>query len=520
MHFPATRTHFSSHAAVLTGAVRFMLASFGTEVLRGPPSMTHFLDDASLVDTIASWLPKARWFSAKGQSIEKVTLIDWVALESATSGRSDRLFLAIVNVGMSKSHCSPLPFVVPIAAATNGSLTLYDAAFSPDFTCWLLRLGLTGQQLATRIGYLRGHCLASGTQSLPESVPEVTILGGDASNSSALVRAGGQAWMIKLLRHCRAGIQPEVEIGTFFVEQASWSGTPRLLGWIESVDDQSPPLSRAIATIHAFVPGCTSAWDRLGSLLAAGGLASGSGESIFRLVAMLGNITAEMHTKLGSRNDILAFSPQPLSRSDRQAVATAMVDHARQVLAQLSGPSSQFSPAIRKRLQSVVAASTFLIARLDSLVEIDSGSVSIRVHGDYHLGQILIGPNDTALWVIDFEGEPSRSLNERRMTSSVLKDVAGMCRSFDYLLRHAATGMSGPALSQAVSEFEACFLKSYTRAASGQMWWPKDPRHAAQLFEIYKLDKAIYELAYESNNRPDWIEVPLAAIEECLALAR
>ena len=95
-----------------------------------------------------------------------------------------------------------------------------------------------------------------------------------------------------------------------------------------------------------------------------------------------------------------------------------------------------------------------------------------------------------------------------------------MCRSFDYLLRHAATGMSGPALSQAVSEFEACFLKSYTRAASGQLWWPKDPRHAAQLFEIYKLDKAIYELAYESNNRPDWIEVPLAAIEECLALAR
>jgi len=481
--------------------------------------MTHALDDAAIIDTIASWLPEARWFSAKGQSIKRITLLDCIAFDDATSDGADRLFLAIVSVEMSESNRSPLTLVVPIAAATNPSMALCDAAFTPAFAHWLLRLGLTGQQLPTRIGWLRGHCLASGTQRLPEFLPEVTALGCDASNSSALVRSGGQAWMIKLLRHCRAGIQPEVEIGTFFVEHAPWSGTPGLLGWIESFSDKSPPLSRAIATIHAFVPGCTSAWDRLGSLFAAGGLAGGSGESIFRLIAMLGQITAEMHTQLGSRNDISAFSPQPTSKSDRQAVATGMVDHARQVFAQLSRPCSQFSLAIKQRLQSVVTASDFIIARLESLVEIDSESLAIRVHGDYHLGQVLISPGDTTLWVIDFEGEPSRSLTERRTKSSVLKDVAGMCRSFDYLLRHASTGMSGPALSRTASELEACFLKAYTAVARGQLWWPKEPRQAAQLLALYKLDKAIYELAYESNNRPDWIAVPLAAIEECITSA-
>jgi maltose alpha-D-glucosyltransferase/alpha-amylase len=140
----------------------------------------------------------------------------------------------------------------------------------------------------------------------------------------------------------------------------------------------------------------------------------------------------------------------------------------------------------------------------------------IRVHGDYHLGQLLVAEKGSVL-VIDFEGEPGRPLAERRGKTAAAKDVAGMCRSFDYLLRHVAKLTGRPYDTADLERLEACYLAAYREVAAGQPWWPADRETADALLAVFKLDKAIYELAYELNNRPDWIDVPLAAIEEAVA---
>ena len=114
--------------------------------------------------------------------------------------------------------------------------------------------------------------------------------------------------------------------------------------------------------------------------------------------------------------------------------------------------------------------------------------------------------------VIDFEGEPGRSLADRRRKTTVFKDIAGMCRSFDYLLWHAARCGSVPYRAENLRLLEATFLDAYRAVASGQAWWPVDAAVAEALLAVYKLDKAVYELAYELANRPDWVEVPLAAL--------
>jgi trehalose synthase-fused probable maltokinase len=146
------------------------------------------------------------------------------------------------------------------------------------------------------------------------------------------------------------------------------------------------------------------------------------------------------------------------------------------------------------------------------VAEIDAAAAWIRVHGDYHLGQVLLDGRDRPL-VIDFEGEPGRSLEERRAKTTACKDVAGMCRSFDYLLRCAARD-GGPAYRAEESRgLQRRFVAGYARCAAAKSWWPARAADADALLAASMLDKAIYELAYEIRNRPEWVEVPLAAVE-------
>ena len=133
------------------------------------------------------------------------------------------------------------------------------------------------------------------------------------------------------------------------------------------------------------------------------------------------------------------------------------------------------------------------------------------MHGDYHLGQVLVDESAQRVMPIDFEGEPTRPLAERRRKTSAAKDVAGMLRSFDYLVAHVdrlhGAGHGDPA---ALAE---AFLAAYRRGAAGATWWPADADEERRLLAAFTLDKAVYELAYELANRPDWVEVPLGALE-------
>ena len=445
--------------------------------------------------TIAAWLPSVRWFAGTQHATVDVAIYDSVRLpgtaitlalvDSATAGGCDR-------------------YVVPLAGGA-------DAALSSDFAAWLAQTVFTAATLAADHGVIRGHCIASPGE--PPFIPGTTAvasLGGDASNTSLLVTSGQRQLAVKLLRRCRDGIQPEVEIGAVLSEDATWRGTPRLLGWLDYTPTSGGSI--VLATVHDFAAGCRTAWDHLGPLVSAGGLAGPRRGAILDVVAALGRVTAEMHQALGSRADLPAFAPIRPTAADARAEARRMADHATAVFDRATSGLETLPTAVAADLRVVLSRRDEIVGSVQRCAAIESDATLIRVHGDYHLGQVLIREPGPEPLVIDFEGEPGRSLEERRRKTSVCKDLAGMCRSFDYLLRHAARSGSTTYRAADLQLLEATFLDAYRAIARGHAWWPADSATADRLLAVYKLDKALYELAYELAHRPDWVEVPLAAL--------
>ena len=443
---------------------------------------------------IAAWLPQARWCAGKGTALSRVVIGD----EAIIPGTG--ISLALVDAATADTTDR---YVAPLADDA-------DAALDPRFATWLVDVIQTGGVIAGRHGAFRGRPAAARPPAPRGDAVRVSPLGIDASNTSLLVETTGGALAVKLLRRCRPGIQPEVEVGEFFARHASWAATPRFLGWLEYAPAAGEAI--AVATLHEFAPGCTTAWDHLVPLAAGGGLAGPARDQILGVMAALGRTTAEMHRALASRPDIAAFAPEEASAADRQAEADRMLAHATRVFSMAASRLPSLPPAVATATERLLARRDAIAATLGGLAAIDPWGAMIRVHGDYHLGQVLLRPHGPDVLVIDFEGEPGRSLADRRRKTTAAKDVAGMCRSFDYLLRHAAR-VGGPPYDAAhLRLLEASYLSAYRGVAAGQGWWPAEERAADALLTIYKLDKALYELAYELQNRPDWVEVPLGAL--------
>jgi trehalose synthase-fused probable maltokinase len=447
-----------------------------------------------LVAAIAGLLPEARWFAGKGRGIGAVSLVDAIPLPDAAT-------LAIVEVTSGEESAR---YVVAVDA--GGA----DVAAQPACARWLIDTVWAGAAHVGGRGRVIGHAVGP-LPTLPAGSPIVAVIGPDASNTSCRVTVGDAAFAVKLMRRCRAGIQPEVEVGAFLAERTSWRGTPRLCGWLDYAPADGDPAT-TLATIHEFATGCESAWDQLVGLVRAEGSAS---PRLLTIVDHLAAITAEMHAALASRPDVAAFAPVVPSAADRQAQAHALAAHAEAVCRLIAAPGPNVPAAIAARLRAVAARRDELVSRLAAVARIHSAAANIRVHGDYHLGQVLLTPGDQPL-VIDFEGEPGRSLDERRAKTSACKDVAGMCRSLDYLLRCAARD-GGPAdVAADAAHLQQRYVAGYASGLSGRAWWPARPADADSLLAAYVLDKALYELAYELQNRPTWIEVPLAAVEALL----
>jgi maltokinase len=454
------------------------------------------LGDDALAARITATLPEARWFAGKGEGIAGVTIHERLPLPGPGGGS---LVLADVH---GRAGGPSDRYVLPVDAAGT------DAAAAPECVAWLLDMIFAGSTAPGRAGRFAGHAVGAGparTDGLSPAAPStadglrIAPIGGDASNTSLIVTRGGKALLVKLVRRCRPGLHPEVEVGEFFAGKSPFDDTPQLRGWLDHD-------GRVIATVHDFLPGCTSAWERLCGLLAD----AAPGACIEALVATLGRTTGRMHAALAARPDVPAFAAEVPSAADRKTSATRLEAHAEQVFARIR--AGAIPPYLAGRLVPLLEARPLLVGRLAHAARLAPESADIRVHGDYHLGQVLVDATSRA-FVIDFEGEPARSLEERRAKTRAAKDVAGMCRSLDYAVRHVARSTSRPYRADAVARLEAVFLESYESVAIGQPWWPADQVEARALVGVFKLDKALYELAYELDNRPDWVEVPLAALE-------
>jgi maltose alpha-D-glucosyltransferase/alpha-amylase len=218
-----------------------------------------------------------------------------------------------------------------------------------------------------------------------------------------------------------------------------------------------------------------------------------------------------MHVALAARPDVPAFAPRDVTTADHAAATADLVAHATEVLA-VAAAATALPAGVADRVRRVVAAREAIGTRLRGIADVLPPKL-IRVHGDFHLGQVLVAAADDRVFVIDFEGEPGRTLDARRAFAPAAKDVAGMCRSFDYLARHAGVPHPRPVAEALAAHYRA----AYVTVAAGHPWWPAEAATADRLVAILALDKAVYELAYELRYRPDWVTIPLAGIEAALA---
>ena len=350
----------------------------------------------------------------------------------------------------------------------------------------------------------------------------------------------GNRAVLKAYRKLSPAVQPEIEIGRFLVEEARFANTPPLLGAIERVGADGA--TTALAAAFGFVRNQGDGWVytieylqrtleelRLRAAAAHPETAPAQAEPHGFYLAqarMLGQRTAELHRALATPTDNPAFTLEPIGTADLKAWQRAAHRQAEAAFKALKQALPKLDGADRARAEALLAHRDACFARIDALTRDPVAAAKTRIHGDYHLGQVLVAQND--FYILDFEGEPARPLAERRAKSSPLKDAAGMLRSFDYAASAAVMSLTDvdPGSGEIVRSLaqawrkaaEDAFLSAYRETIAGSPGYPEDPEEAARLLDLFLLEKALYEICYEAANRPNWVRIPLKGVTSLLEL--
>jgi maltokinase len=431
------------------------------------------------------WLAAQRWFGARDRSLAAVSLADAAPLpRDATGGPEGWLLVVTATFADGREGRYLVPAVgragEPLREPADG-----DGA-------WRAVAGavMSGGALPGRAGSFLceplpalGALAPGGADGLAELAER--RLGVEQSNTSATI---GDRLILKVYRRLEVGENPEIEMGTF-LESVACPVAPRMAGSIRYESDAG---TAAAAMLQERVAGQGDAWSHV--LARLGGDDGGPGAAV-RSAATIGRVTAQLHASLAARPHDAAFPVRPATPSETQGLLAGALGQLEAALAATASTDRERLGALAPRIRAQLEAA-FGAARV--------GRVT-RVHGDYHLGQLLRTADGFA--VIDFEGEPARSIAERRMPQPPERDLAGMLRSFDYAVRTVARGGSahGPDPDAWLAEARGAFLAAYADAAPSV----PDP----SLLRAFELDKACYEVRYEAANRPDWTWLPLDALE-------
>ena len=424
-----------------------------------------------------AWLVTQRWFRAKRRAVDEVRPHDVVAIPG-TDG-----WLAVVVVRYADGGSDR--YLLPMMAVDDSFREPLD-----DEGLWraVAERIMAGSELSGTRGTFAFEATSAGERLLRDAGLATRAerrLSVEQSNTSVVL---GERLILKLYRLLEAGTNPDVEVSAFLTD-VGFAHTPALAGSAAYLPDDDA--SCAAAMLTELVPATGDGWAwALRTLSARNG-----GEPALAGVRRIGEITAELHAALASRPEHPDFPARAASRTEAAAWHAAAVAQLDGALAALDDPDVQ-------RLERVAPA---LRDRLAVLAEAGGARVS-RIHGDFHLGQLLRTDDDFA--VIDFEGEPARPLVERREPSSPLRDVAGMLRSLDYAARTVASrDAGGDGWEEWLAAARATFLDAYG-SPGGQ---------DEELLTAFELEKACYEVGYEANNRPAWTWLPLDALERSVA---
>ncbi|HWE34560.1 MAG TPA: phosphotransferase [Solirubrobacteraceae bacterium] len=448
-------------------------------------------------ETLRDWIARQRWFASKRRSITGLEIVEGVALHD-----DPVLYMALVQTrfatGTHELYQLPLGLVRngeecaeggPQCIAASEDWTVYDALADPTEQLELMRRIDEGLQIETETGRFSFH-VAGEPANLGEGATARSV-SAEQSNSSIVF---DQRLVLKVFRKLEPGINPELEMLRFLTKQ-NFPNIAPLQGWYEY---EGEALASTLGVSQAFLADSRDGWEMALDLLES------DPDALLTRLAALGAVTAELHDVLASDASDPAFSPEQPSQEALSLLTATVDEDIERIFVNL--PDDECLAPIAGRGQDVRE-------RLATRAQIGVGGRAIRIHGDYHLGQTLYRPSGWA--IIDFEGEPARPLPERRQKRSPLRDVASMLRSFAYVTSAVEILRGRPAPEGFEERAREAFLGEYL-ATVDRALLPAGEAAIANLLSIYELEKAIYELRYELDNRPDWVAIPVAGIRRLL----
>jgi maltose alpha-D-glucosyltransferase / alpha-amylase len=511
-------------------------------------------------EALPTFLARQRWFGAQDRHLETASIPMYGVLSRASEdGSAPESFLAgLVDVQFAGGDRQR--YFVPMATVWSPAETELRQALAPATLAELRQMRKEG---ALVDGWLQdgfpqalmdavrrqatvpvegGEIRFRQTPSFAQTPsPERLVIrrgGAEQSNSSVFF---GEYGVLKIYRRLQDGSHPEIEMSRFLVERAGFANTPPALATIELALADGTPQTAALGVLFGFVEnqgdGWTKALDYLNRHLDDALVSSGIEASdmpdpdvfFLMLARQLGIRTAEMHRALAEHGgDDPDFAPEPIAADDIAGWRRQLARDAREALAQLQRGRSDLPDAARDLADRLLAARDLLFEHIDGLIPDHLQAQKTRLHGDFHLGQVIVAKND--LFIVDFEGEPARPLAQRRAKGSPLRDVAGMMRSFDYAaeaaVRHLAAAR--PTAEARIAQLAETwrhravegFRAAYHRTMRGCAAYPASKRQVRELLAFFSLEKAVYEISYELGNRPGWVGIPIRGVLDILTKGR
>ncbi|HEX9817057.1 MAG TPA: putative maltokinase, partial [Candidatus Thermoplasmatota archaeon] len=517
---------------------------------------------------LQTFLQQRRWYRGKARIPQGITLESSLAISKDqaerlclfrieyTEGEAQRYMVPLaLETGAAADEIrrrTPAAGVADLKLPSKETVFLYDPTVEARFGKRLADFVLKRRRVRGAQAELSGWTTRVGREFQAAAAgPEDTLMRAEQSNTSFSI---SQQLILKLFRTVDAGVNPDVEIGRFLTEKTKFGNVPALLGGLELTTVGAAAMT--IGVVQAFVKNEGDAWqyttDYLGRYLERALVRVHASDQVpvpkekllelcnrepdetaremigtyLETARLLGQRTGELHAALASGASDPDFAPEPFSVLYQRSVYQSMRSQLQDTVQAVRRQIPTFNAADRASAEEFLRQERNVQDRFSKLLGRKMTGARMRIHGDYHLGQVLWTGKDFC--IIDFEGEPTRPLTQRRLKRSPLRDVAGMLRSFQYAFHTALDQRANAGIVQKDSaplrewgrywyRWVSCtFLRAYLATVGSLGLVPKDPAELENALEAFMLDKAVYELAYELNNRPAWAHVPLAGILDML----
>jgi maltokinase len=444
-------------------------------------------------ERLHEWVLAQRWFASKAREVAQLNVLEAVTLRE----EAPKLVLALVEARFQTGTHELYQLPLGLRPAAQGwsdraiadveGWTIYDALADGAHGRELLHRIRGSADIAAEHGTIRFRWAESAAAGYGGTV-EVRPVGVEQSNSSVVF---GDELILKVFRRLEPGVNPELEL-LRFLSSRGFEHTAPLAGWYEYAGRL---VDATLGTLQEYLSGARDGW-----VLCLDDL-----EGFVPRARDLGVVTGRLHSCLGSEAGDPDFAPEEPSTENLSLLTATVDEEIERMFVDLDPDDPALGP-LAGRGQDVRE-------RLQALSHIGAGGRLIRTHGDYHLGQTMLA--DRGWVILDFEGEPARSLPERRRKRSPLRDVAGMLRSFAYAASAAEQQRGATAPADWEERTREAFLEGYFETIDPSLL-PPGQDAVAKLLSVFELEKAVYELRYELNNRPDWVGIPVAGIVRLL----